>query len=92
MRRKARVDENQQEIVNALRQVGCSVVSLAPIGDGCPDLLVGHRGRNLLLEVKDGAKPPSKRKLTPDEEEWIGNWRGQVAVVYEVDDALELLR
>ena len=64
MRRAAKVDANQTEIVKALRQVGASVQSLAATGKGCPDLLVGIRGLNFLIEVKDGAKPRSDRKLT----------------------------
>jgi hypothetical protein len=39
-----------------------------------------------LLEVKDGAKPPSARKLTPEQEEWHRHW--PVAVVTSVDEAL----
>ena len=52
MRRAAKIDANQTEIVKALRQVGASVQSLASTGKGCPDLLVGFRGVNWLLEVK----------------------------------------
>ncbi len=86
--RAARVDANQPEIVRALSGIGCSVKSLAPVGSGCPDLLVGYRGRNVLLEVKDGSKPPSARKLTPDEVLWHRAWRGQVCVVNDVQEAL----
>ncbi len=91
MRRAARVDDNQGQIVDALRRVGCSVWSLAGVGKGFPDLAVGFRGRNLFLEVKDGSKPPCKRKLTPDEEAFHASWRGHVAVVESVDDALKIV-
>ena len=89
MRRFARVDANQKMIVTALRKAGATVQSLATIGKGCPDLLVGFRGQNHVLEVKDGSKPPSAQKLTPDERDWIEQWRGQVAVVNSVDAALK---
>jgi hypothetical protein len=46
---------------------------------------------NLLLEVKDGSKPPSARKLTPDEAEWHSAWRGQVVTVKSVAEALGVL-
>lgn len=92
MRRAAKVDDNQPEIVAALRAAGYSVQSIAAVGKGCPDLLVGCRGKNLLMEVKDGSKPPSKRKLTPDEQTWHAAWRGQVCVVESVDDALAAVR
>lgn len=90
MRRAARVDDNQALIVQALRRVGAEVQSLAMVGDGCPDLLVAFRSANFLLEVKDGSKPPSKRKLTADEAAWHARWagRGQVAVVATVHEAL----
>ena len=91
MRRAARVDDNPREIVEELRRVGCSVWSLAGVGKGFPDLAVGFRGRNLFLEVKDGSKPPCKRKLTPDEEAFHASWRGHVAVVESVEDALKIV-
>ena len=91
MRRAAKVDANQTEIVNALRQVGASVQSLAATGKGCPDLLVGFRGKNLLLEVKDGGKVKSARKLTEDQVVWHQTWRGKVYIVESVDQALNLL-
>lgn len=59
MRICGRIDGNQAQIVRALRQVGATVLSLADMGDGCPDLLVGFRGFNILLEVKDGSASPS---------------------------------
>ena len=86
MRRAAKVDANQSEIVAALRKVGVTVQPLHTIGQGCPDLLCAFRQVNFLLEVKDGSKPPSARKLTPDEAKWIGAWR---APVYIVNNALE---
>jgi hypothetical protein len=82
------VDENQPEIVAALRKIGASVQPLHAVGSGCPDILVGWRGMNTILEIKDGAKPPSARKLTPDQVEWHANWRGQVAVVETVEEAI----
>lgn len=85
--RAAKVDANQGEIVDALRRVGCSVQLLHMVGKGCPDLLVGRHGVNVLLEIKDGSKPPSARKLTPDQEIWHDNWRGQVTVVCSVHEA-----
>lgn len=89
MRRAAKVDDNQAEIVAALRRAGCSVCSLAGVGRGCPDLAVGLRGRTYMLEIKDGRKPPSKQRLTPDEQAWHDAWRGHVAVVSSVDEALD---
>lgn len=90
MRRRARVDDNHAEIVSALRQVGCHVQSLAAIGKGCPDLLVGYGGKWRVLEVKDGAKVQSARRLTQDEIDWIiaVKNRAPVHVVETVEDAI----
>ena len=65
--------------------------SLAAVGDGCPDVLCGYHGRNVLLEVKDGRKAPSARKLTPAEQEFHASWRGEVHVVTTIDEALQII-
>ena len=90
MRRSAKVDANQPAIVDGLRRLGFRVLSLATIGNGVPDLLVGcPNGRLILLEVKDAAKPPSARKLTPDQVSWHAEWsRFPVYIVTSVADAL----
>ena len=92
MRRAAKIDDNQNEIVQALRQCGASVQTLAAVGQGVPDILIGYRGRNLCVEIKDGSKSPSKRRLTADQVMWHRQWKGQVCVVESIDEALELLR
>jgi Holliday junction resolvase len=92
MRRAAKTDRNQAEIVAALRKVGATVVSLAAVGSGVPDLLVGHKGGTYLLEIKDGTKPPSARELTPDQIEWHIEWRGGACtVVNSVGEALAFI-
>lgn len=83
MRRRGKVDANQAEIVAALRGVGASVQSLAPVGNGCVDLLVGFRKANYLLEVKG-----DKGKLTDEQVEWHRQWQGEAHIVRTVDDAL----
>lgn len=89
MRRAAKLDRNQPEIVEALRGIGASVESLAAVGHGVSDLLVGFRQRNLLLEIKDGRLAPSRRVLTPDQVLWHAQWRGTVYVVETVEQAIE---
>lgn len=91
MRRNAKVDANQPEIVAALRKVGATVQSLAAVGDGVPDLLVGFRNANHLLEVKDGQRVPSERLLTADQLGWHAKWIGPVSIVYSVEDALRAI-
>ena len=91
MRRAARIDDNQNEIVKALRNVGASVAITSQMGKGFPDIVVGYRGLNFLFEIKDGNKVPSKRKLTDDEVQFFGNWHGQVDIVESIDDALKII-
>lgn len=71
------VDANQAEIIDALLAQGASVQVLAAVGGGCPDLLVGYCGQDFLLEVKDGAKEPRKRRLRPNQAEWHSTWKGR---------------
>lgn len=79
--------------MSALRSCGAVVHSLASVGDGCPDLLVGWRGMTILFEVKDGSKPPSKRRLTQEQVDWHAAWRGgTLAVVCDVESALRVLK
>lgn len=92
MRRAARVDGNQAEIVDALRRVGASVQSLASIGKGCPDLLVGYNGTTYLMEVKDPSKPKADIQLTPDQRQWHKSWCGSsIAIVYGIEGAFKIL-
>lgn len=81
-----RVDTNHRQIVAALEAVGATVESLHTLGKGCPDLLIGFRGCNYALEVKTLAG-----KLNPDQVKWHTYWRGQVAVVTCVEQALAVI-
>ena len=91
MRRAARTDGNQTEIVSALRAIGASVSPTHTIGGGFPDLVVGFRKRSVLFEVKDPKQPPNKRKLTDDEAIWFGNWKGEAYVIETVEQAIAIL-
>ncbi len=90
MRRAAKVDANHTAVVQALCAHRCDVLSLAAVGDGCPDLLVWSpwTRSHELLEIKDGAKSPSRRQLTPDQVKFHAKWGGSIHVVTSVDEAL----
>jgi hypothetical protein len=90
VRRAARRDANEADVVKALASVGASVF-VALMGDGFPDLVVGYRGRTYLMEVKDGRKPEHARPLTPMQAEFIRDWKGQVIVVTSPAEAVEVL-
>jgi hypothetical protein len=86
MRRAAKVDANQEQIVSALRAAGASVQSLAPIGKGCPDLLVAFRGQMYLIEIKRG-----KGKVNELQGKWHGDWKADVYVAYDPEQALQII-
>ena len=91
MRRTHKVDSNQPEIVADLRKIGASVHSTAMVGNGLPDIVVGMFGKNWLFEIKDPAKPPSARKLTPKEKDFHALWQGDVSVIHTTEDALAIM-
>lgn len=92
MRRAAKVDRNQSEIVQVFRKLGFSVVLLHRAGDGVPDTILGRSRVNTLVEIKDGKKRPSERKLTPKQEVFFRTWKGDARVIESVDDALKLAK
>ena len=90
MRRNARVDRNHPEVVEAFRKLGASVLSLAPLGRGIPDLLVAINGVTWLIEIKS-----RKGKENDLQIEWAENWKGARAVVRDtqgVETVVKLMR
>lgn len=74
--RPRRIDSNQPEVVKVLRFFGWRVAITSSLGDGFPDLVVSRHGFTALVEVKDGEKVPSARKLTRKEEKFKADWDG----------------
>ena len=85
-----RTDDNHAAVVAELRDAlpEATVFDLSGAGKGVPDLLVGWNGRNYLLEIKDGNKPPSRRDLTDAQKIFHGTWQGQVAIVTTAANAV----
>lgn len=88
MRRAARVDANQDQIVAALVAAGASVEVIGrPV-----DLLVGHRGQTLLVEVKNPDSRYGRRGANDNQREFMDAWRGgPVALVDSAEAALRVL-
>jgi hypothetical protein len=84
VKRAAKKDANQGELVAAVRKLGASVTILS--APGLPDLLVGFRHHNFLFEVKtpDG-------ETTPAQDLFFATWRGQARVVQTLDEIREVL-
>lgn len=84
----ARIDTNHKEIVKALREAGATVVSLASMKHGCPDLMVGYAGETLLMEIKRDAKA----RFTSDQLDFLGKWKGgAISRVDSVEAAIRAL-
>lgn len=93
MRRAARVDDNQNEIVEALRKAGAVVIITSQMKNFA-DLLVCYMGTVHIVEVKDGNKPPSQRKLTEGEQECkikVESVLCKYNIVNNIEEALELI-
>lgn len=88
-RRAARKDDNHVEIVRTFRTLGFSVLDVAQLKNCC-DIFVSKSGQTCAIEVKDGLKPPSARKLSEGEETFRDTWRGKWALIESVDDAIKL--
>lgn len=85
LRRASRKDANQSRIVKVLRDVGVKVYILnEPV-----DLLTGFQGVLRAIEIKDGARIPSQRKLKPSQEKFMAEFQG--CPIFKVENALEAL-
>lgn len=86
-RMRAKVDRNHGEIVAAFRKAGWSVLSLASVGRGCPDLLVAHPSESdlRLIEIK-----APKGRLTADQLRFQQAF--PVTVIRSVDDVEGFIR
>lgn len=88
-RRAAKTDDNQKEVVKLFRKLGWYVLIVSQLKNCC-DIIVSKNGYTYAIEIKDGSKPPSARKLSEGEQkfkdEWLGVWR----LVESNDDVLNL--
>jgi Holliday junction resolvase len=89
MRRAAKADDNQPQIVKAFRQMGFSVAHTHTIGKGFPDIVVGRDGINTLVEIKDGDKVKSKKQLTADEKEFHQMWLGEIVIIESIEEVIK---
>jgi Holliday junction resolvase len=74
-----RTDKRHADCVKALRALGCSVVSLAAVGRGCPDLILGFARRTYLIELKTDNAKPRKNQI-----DWHSAWRGTPVILLNI--------
>lgn len=84
--RAMRKDANHADVGDGLRALGWSVLDLAQYGVSV-DYAVSKPGFAALLEVKDGKKPPSARKLTESEQKLRDRWQGPWVTAISLEDA-----
>jgi hypothetical protein len=85
-------DGTQDAIVAALKAAGATVQDLSRIATpGVPDLLVGYKGRNFLIECKPEEGTKKQLSLRPSQEKWHGDWQGQVDVARSPETALKII-
>ena len=81
-----RVDGNQAAIIEAFERLGCSVVNLAQVGGGVPDLIVSKGGYSEFVEVKSG-----KEELRKTQSDFRAETHGIVHTVRAVDDVAPIV-
>jgi hypothetical protein len=89
VRRAAKVDDNHGEIIAAIRKNGFCVYDSSANGRGFPDAAVSFGGRTWLIEIKDGAKYPSQRKLTDAQVKFHAEWQAKIYIIETVEQANE---
>ena len=93
MRRAAKVDRNQPEIVKALRKVGAVVKHTHQVKN-LFDIIVFYKGGTYCVEIKDGELKPSAKKLTEGELKCKADMESVGCtywVIESVEDALKMI-
>jgi hypothetical protein len=88
-RRAARTDDNQPEVVKEFRRLGWCVLIISQLKNCC-DIMVSKGGVTIAIEIKDGSKPPSARKLSAGEQEFKDSWLGRWELVESIDDVINI--
>lgn len=84
-----RVDCNQKEIVNAFKQLGCSVFDTSRVAGGYPDLTIGKNGKTILVEIKRDLKAT----FTKSQQEFMDSWKGStVCRVQDIDGVITIVK
>lgn len=84
-----RVDANQKQIVACYRAAGWTVEVRSGLGEGELDLRMTRGKRTMEVEVKDGSKPASARRLRVKQIETLRRKDGiERYVVESIEDAL----
>jgi hypothetical protein len=88
MRQSCRKDANHGPIKQIFLEYGFDAIDTAGYSGKMLDLLVtlGHHFFSF-IEIKDGSKPPSQRKLTTDEKDFIAKRPDHCTVIETTEQA-----
>lgn len=90
-RRHKRKDANHAEIVDFFRANGATVDDVSALPDLGYDIVIVYLDIVAFVEIKDGDKPPSARKLTKSEQSAALRHGEKFAVVENTEQAAGLL-
>ncbi len=88
-RRAAKIDNNQNEIVNALRDINGVTVQV-----GMDDILVGYKGRSYWFEIKEPSCVSPKTgmvrhsSIKESQHKLIEHWTGHYEIVWDISQIL----
>jgi hypothetical protein len=91
MRTAARTDDNQTETVKEFRRLGYSVLIISQLKNCC-DIIIARTGFTCAIEIKDGEKVPSARKLSDGEQIFKDTWKGRWYLCESLKDLKEIDR
>jgi hypothetical protein len=91
--RHKRKDDNHDEIKEEFERLGAGVKDVHSLPDFV-DIIVTYQDSTVMVEIKDGAKPPSARKVTPGEQKFSDYWiskGGKWACIKSLEEVRELI-
>jgi len=65
-----RKDANHAVVIGAFRACGALAIDTSRLGEDFPDAVIGFKRVWKLVEIKDGDKPPSARRLSEGQEKF----------------------
>lgn len=83
MPRRANPDQNRAALRQGWLRLGGSWLDIHPLEGGEPDALLGWRGMDRLVEIKNPLGPPSARRPREKQAAWHRAWRGRTPAVVE---------
>lgn len=88
-RRAAKVDDNQKQVVALFRKLGWYVLIISQLKNCC-DIIVSKDDVTIAIEIKDGKKQPSQRKLSEGEIKFRDEWQGKYELVICDKDVINI--